>query len=232
MINLDTVIKDFISRLPTPPLYENVLKEIEKTLEVLSETGKIELGPDENLRGTPLEIRTRLLFEKMGFDIRQGHRSNLEDFIISPPTDAENNHPLVLEVKSSNRPNISRGDLRQLDDWVFDLSGEEKARKEGLGGGLDTKAILSQGFFTTKRRHPTPYKGVMIFNGPIGINFSERNSICFDENNREFIEKRDFCIIPLSVLIDYVKAFGEDKTIRLILWECIHKTRGMLKSPE
>ncbi len=137
-----------------------------------------------------------------------------------------------VEVKSSQKPHVSRDNLRQLDDRVFDLAGEVKARKEGLGGGLDPLALVTQGLASRKKRHPTPHKGVMIFNGPVGLDFSERRSICFDENDREFIEKRNFCIISLDVLIDYVKAFEKDEAIRFILWENIHKTAGMLNGPQ
>ncbi len=168
-----------------------------------------------------------MLFEKLGFDVVKG-RSSMEDFIIKPPSDTQINDPLVLEVKSSQKPHLSRDNLRQLDDWVFDLSGEEKARKEGLGGGVDPLAMVTQGLASRKKRHPTPHKGILIFNGPVGIDFSERSSICFDENDREFIEKRNFCIISLDVLVNYMKAFEKDEAIRLIFWESIHKTAGML----
>lgn len=232
MADLKTVLQDYLPSCSSVPHYDDLLKEIKTALENLLEAGAIALGEDKDLTGTALEIRTRLLFEKLGFDIVRG-RPHLEDFIVRPLSGAEFQDPLVLEVKSSKKPNVSRDDLRQLDDWVFDLSGEQKARKEGLGGEADAVAIFTSGYFTSKKRHPTPHKGVMIFNGLAGKDFSERNRITyFDENDREFIEKRNFCIISLEVLIDYEKAFEKDKEMRVVFWERIHQTVGMLDSPE
>ena len=174
MTNLKLVIENYVSSLPSLLRYDMMLKEIETILESLSETGALTLGHDKDLTGKALEIRIRLLFEKMGFDVVKG-RSSMEDFIIKPPLDTQISDPLVLEVKSSQKPNLSRDNLRQLDDWVFDLSGEEKARKEGLGGGVDPLAMVTQGLASRKKRHPTPHKGVLIFNGPVGIDFSVRS---------------------------------------------------------
>jgi len=90
---------------------------------------------------------------------------------------------------------------------VFDLSGEEIARKEGLGGGIDPKAMMTHGLISSKRRHPNPHRGVMIFNGPVGVQFSDRSVVCFNENDREFIEKRNFCIVAFGNLVEYEKGF-------------------------
>ena len=73
----------------------------------------------------------------------------------------------------------------------------------------------------------------MIFNGLVGEDFSQRNRIIyFDENDREFIEKRNFCIISLEVLIAYEKAYEEDRQMGIVFWERIHQTTGMLSGPE
>jgi hypothetical protein len=232
MADLKAVIEGHVLSLPSPALYDDVLKKIVTILGSLSERGIIALGEDKNLTGKPLEIRTKLLFEKMDFDIYKG-RPSLEDFIVRPPSGAQKSDPLVLEVKSSGKPHIRRDDLRQLDDWVFDLSGEEDARKEGLGGGPGKGlAMITHGLMSDKERHPTPHKGVMVFNGPVGMDFSKRDRDGFDENDREFIEKRNFCIISLSVLIGYVDAFQKGTTTGLVLWETIHKTTGMLNGPQ
>jgi hypothetical protein len=231
MTDLKGVIESHVLSFASPPPYEDLLKEIVATLESLSEKGAIVLGHDKDLTGKALEIRTRLLFRGMSFDIHAG-RSALEDFIIPPPPDTQRKDPVVLEVKSSRKPHIGRDDLRQLDDWVFDLSGEEEARKEGLGGGPGRGlAVVTHGLMSDKTRHPTPYKGIMVFNGPIGTDFSERRDNCFDENDREFIEKRNLCIIPLKVLIDYLATFQKDEGTRLVFWERIHKTAGTLGNP-
>ena len=104
----------------------------------------------------------------------------MEDFVVKSPFDYEPSKPIVLEVKSSRKQHISRDQLRQLDDWVFELSGEQEARKYGLQGkgGIDTLAFVSHGMVTRESRpryHPTPHKGVFIFNGPVGTPFNKRN---------------------------------------------------------
>ncbi|MBI4701993.1 MAG: hypothetical protein HY744_12720 [Deltaproteobacteria bacterium] len=45
---------------------------------------------------------------------------------------------------------------------MFELSGEEEARKHGLGGGVDPLAVATGGFASQRRHHPTPHKGVML----------------------------------------------------------------------
>lgn len=230
MSGLRKAIKNYISSYENKLRYDEVKNNIDSILDELVESGEIVLGHDKDLTGHSLEIRTKILFEQMGFEIRKG-RQGLEDFVIEPPPNARPNEPLVLEVKSSRKPNIERKSLRQLDDWVFDLSGEEKARKEGLGGDADIEAMVFGGMSTSKKKHPSPHKGVMIFNGPIGIDFDKRNTSCVNENDIEFIEKRNFCIVPFGVLILYAEAYLKDNSIKEALWDKIHKTAGLLKPP-
>ena len=108
--------------------------------------GIISPGPDERLRGQYLETRTAQLFRQMGFVVERGPRGAY-DARIPPPTDSEPSRPCVVEVKSSSRPGPTRRDLRQLDDWVFEMSGEQEARKHGLGGKASMQAIGTCGWF-------------------------------------------------------------------------------------
>lgn len=223
-------IRKYVSISEEKPKYDDVLKHIKGILDDLAESGEITLGHDKDLTGEPLEIRTKIIFENMGFEIKKG-RLGLEDFVVQPPPNVQPNEPIVLEVKSSRKQNIDRDNLRQLDDWVFDLSGEEKARKEGLGGGIDYVAMATDGLRTRKKKHPSPHKGVMIFNGPIGEEFNTRKTDCVNPNDVEFVLKRNFCIIPLSVLIVYAEGYTKNVSIKEIFWGCIHKTTGMLDMP-
>jgi hypothetical protein len=190
-----------------------------ESLKRLQQSGAIELEPDHNLSGISLELRVQQIFKNSGFDIKEG-RPRMEDFVITPKEDFENRDPIVVEVKSSRAPQLSLDDLRQLDDWVFDLSGEEKARKSGLGGGLDSLAIATNGYVSRPRRHPTPHKGLLIFNAPVGLPFTERSPQVLHPNQTEFAMKRNFCVIAINELVDLVN--DDPKKV----WTILHETIG------
>ncbi len=190
-----------------------------KQLRLLQKKGLLSLGDDKDLGGLILEIRVQQLFESVEFDIRPG-REGKEDFVITAREDDTPTDSLVVEVKSGKNRPIDLKDLRQLDDWVFDLSGEEQARKHGLGGGIDGLALVTQGLATSKKHHPTPHKGVMIFNGPIGKPFSERSGQILHANQVAFSCKRNFCVIGLEDLISLIEQG------RTSLWTTLHSTEG------
>jgi hypothetical protein len=177
-------------------------------LKLLQQSGDLSLGPDKDLTGMSLELRVLQLFNQINLNISEG-RPGQEDFVVIPEPDDENKDNIVIEVKSARSPNPKIDDLRQLDDWVFDLSGEEEARKHGLGGGLDTTAMVTRGLMSSKKRHPTPHKGVLIFNGPVGTPFEERVSPILNPNQIDFVEKRNFCVVGLNNLITLI-ALGPD----------------------
>jgi hypothetical protein len=224
---LENHLRTYIETI-NPPTFQNIVNAIQDDLEVLTENGLLDLGPDIGLTGKSLEIKIKLLFSSMGFDINNG-RNGFEDFVISPTEGMKPRDPLVLEVKSSRKPNISRDNLRQLDDWVFDLSGEEKARKHGLGGGFDALSFATNGMLSQPKKHPTPHKGVLIFNGPVGLSFENRPPTSIGYNEYDFMNKRNLCVIPLNVLQDYFIKFQDRPEIKDILWEKIHKTIGELE---
>lgn len=230
MSDLKNNIREYVSTRSIKPKYDDVLKHIKGILDDLTENGEIALGNDKDLTGASLEIRIKIIFEKMGFEIKKG-RLGLEDFVVQPPQNIQPNEPIVLEVKSSRKQNLYRDNLRQLDDWVFDLSGEEKARKEGLGGGPDPVALATEGIATARKKHPSPHKGVMIFNGPIGEEFNVRKDDCINPNDFEFVEKRNFCVIPFHTLVVIAEAYTKNVSIKETFWDCIHKTSGILDMP-
>ena len=188
-------------------------------IKLLQKNGDLELGADKDLTGLSLELRVKQIFENAGLNINEG-RSGQEDFVVIAHENDEHKDNLVIEVKSSRSPNPKLDDLRQLDDWVFDLSGEEKARKQGLGGGLSPISMATNGMFNITERHPTPHKGVLVFNGPIGIAFKERNSSILHPNQIEFVEKRNFCIIGIDSLATLMKQNKNNA------WSILHATIG------
>ena len=219
-------IRVAVSKVREPNL-KAILDAFNSELQSLADSGVVTLGEDHDLSGMGLEIRTKLLLKTIGYDVRRG-RDGMEDLVIDPDETLSPAKPICIEVKSSRSPQVSRDNLRQLDDWVFDLSGEELARKKGLGGGIDPLALVTEGMATRKQHHPSAHKGVMVFNGPVGVPFNERGSECVSANGMEFVIKRDFCIIPLDVLVTYAKHSGSAGGIRRQLWARIHSTSGIL----
>lgn len=234
--SLREAIEGSIKKIGEPQLAD-VWKTIERQIARLCEEGFISFGDDHALTSFGLECRVKQVFQSMKFAITPG-RDGMEDFTVpvpdgfQPPT-AKPHNPLVLEVKSSRKPFISRDDLRQLDDWVFELSGEEKARKHGLGGGggPDLMAFVSHGMLTSDSQpafHPSPHKGVMVFNGPIGTPFSKRRTSCLGSDIEEFAYKRNFCIIPFDILLKYLETYQRDSSTRKQFWDQIQLTAGLL----
>lgn len=195
---------------------EHFLRE---ELKALQRSGKLKLGKDEELTGTSLELRVQQLFQDAGFNIQEG-RPGKEDFVVAAIENDEVGDNLVVEVKSSRATQPDLDDLRQLDDWVFDLSGEEQARKHGLGGGVDVLAMVTKGMISRAKRHPAPHKGVFIFNGAVGTPFSERPTQILHPNQLEFAKKRNFCVIGLGNLFELLDK-GRNEA-----WTTLHETVG------
>ena len=89
-------------------------------------------------------------------------------------------------------------------------------------------AIGTHGMFTTTQRHPSPHKGVLVFNGPVRTRFDQRSVQCVAPNDQEFVEKRNFCVIPFSVLISYARRCSEDRSVIGELWQLVHTTGGII----
>jgi len=214
------------------PLFGEIYGIFKSEIASLCEEGIIVFGKDYTLSGFALECRVKNIFKELSFEIDKG-REVMEDFVVKPPAEFEPLKPIVLEVKSSRKQHISRDQLRQLDDWVFALSGEQEARKYGLQGkgGIDTLAFATNGLLTRKsrpRHHPTPHKGVFIFNGPIGTPFNKRISNCLSPNDEDFVNSRDFCILPFGILLGYLEKYAIDSKVKKEFWEEIHGTSGLL----
>ena len=200
-------------------------QDIGGLLRELAETGTVSIGEDKNLTGESLEVRTSLLLKLAGFTVLPG-RKQLEDFTVEAPSGAATTRPLVIEVKSDRKPYIQRDDLRQLDDWVFDLSQEDRARKHGLGGGIDPLAVATSGLVSRRHQHPTPHKGILVFNGPVGMVFSERKFSPLSVDTLAFAIKRGFCVLPFGRLIDAVESVKDGRHSAHQLWEKLQSTEG------
>jgi len=215
-------IKTFLSAEGISDL-SSARARLDEELRLLQKAGVLTLESDEKLLGFSLELRVQRAFESAGFSISEG-RPGMEDFVVESRTDFEPKDNVVLEVKGSRKSQPTLDDLRQLDDWVFDLSGEEKARKVGLGGGIDPMAIATRGLASRAKRHLAPHKGVLVFNGPVGIPFSERPKDILHPNQLEFAAKRNFCVIGLGQLLQVLDSGPENA------WKAFHSTVGEYQS--
>lgn len=202
-------------------VFDKAEKFLKQQLEELQKAGKLLLSPDHTLTGSSLELRVDHLLRDAGLPVERG-RDSMEDFVVKLQNEKSIFEAVVIEVKSAKNSQPALDDLRQLDDWVFDLSGEETARKHGLGG-RDVLAMATDGHLTTLRKHPSPHKGVFVFNGQVGKPFDERTRLILPNNQLEFAIKRNFCIISLDRLIELCVR-GKDE-----LWSAFMKTVGVFE---
>lgn len=224
---LISAINTYVGNHPEKTFSE-VSNAIGKELNRLSESGSLALGNDKDLTGESLEIRVFLLLRDMGIPIDRG-REGLEDFVAKAPENTTPNIPLAIEVKSNRKPCVTREHLRQLDDWVFDLSQEEMARKKGLGGKSDPVAMIHGGLMTTTHHHPTPHKGVLVFNAPVGMLFEQRISSPLGPDEIDFAIKRNFCVISIDALISASESIQQGHKNVLDIWQKIHETCGIFE---
>jgi len=122
-------------------------------------------------------------------------------------------------------------DLRQLDDWVFDLSGEAAERRQSLrfGGRHGGQAI---GAVQPKTGHPSPHKGVLVFNGPTTEALSARERRAFEPRTAALVESRCLCVILVQDLNSWLaKLNSGNAAAPADLWSEIHSTNGLLASP-
>lgn len=227
----DRLIEDLVSAILTitDPYYDEINENIDQLLKKLYRSGKIKIKEDNYLSNGALEIRVEELFQIMGFQIRSGRKNNLEDFLVDPSKEFETQIPLVIEVKSSKGPCLLLDDLRQLDDRVFELSGEEEIRKRRALKDSKNIFYITAGLPPGPDTHPTPHKGVLIFNGPLKVPFADRPKNCVHPNDRDFVEKRFFCIFPFSDIVEISKKISEGNLDKKQIWESIHQCSGLWK---
>ena len=210
---------------------------------------------DFQLTRTALEKRVRELLEICGFVVERG-RHQREDWIVTTPDDWLPNLPIAVEVKSmqpekppGERSPIAgvsptRTHLRQLDDYVFDLSGEKAHRKRGvtawanplirdteIGGRVypDTSTVGAVGYRITP---PNSHKGLLVFNGPADTPFKERPENWLRKSAAEFANERSFCVISLENLISWSEVCLENETGQQRFWGLLCWTCGECPTPE
>jgi hypothetical protein len=131
-------------------------------------------------------------------------------------------------VKSSRRNGPGLSELRQLDDWVFRLSGEEKARKDGLSS---PSRIITGGFGGGPVHHPSPHKGVFVFNGPLGKPFSDRDEKWLGPNELDFADSRNFCMLRFETLLNWSRLIEQGTVSLQEFWKLLHHTVGTMPEP-
>jgi hypothetical protein len=212
--------------------FEDLESWFESKMEKLVNDGKIFYRNDEYLGGKALEIKVRHILKQIGFKIM--FEKNIDsDGIIHHNDGFHLKKPIVLEIKSGKSNCPSRTQLRQLDDYIFELSGEEKARKEGLGEtGLKYDPLQSIYGNNLKKQkklyHPTPHKGLMIYNNTEGSFFKENFVFELGYNEKEFSVKRDICILSYKEFLELSKPIIENEMPLEYLWDLIHKTVGTI----
>jgi len=195
--------------------FSNAEYFLKNKLKELQTNGDLTIGEDKNLIGNELELRVEQLFIEYGFNIAQG-RDGKEDFIVTPSENNELPDKIVIEVKSSKKSCTELRHLRQLDDWVYDLSGEEGARKNGI----NSSSPLNTFGLGVSKKHPTPHKGLLVFNNSVGLEFENRPERLIHSNQEDFVMKRNFCIIRLDHLVSLLAEKKEDA------WQVLHETVG------
>ena len=212
--------------------YNSLLKQFKKFIEIMAINGVVELGDDFKLKDDLLEIRVGLLFKYAGMEVIDVRYKKKQDFIIEPLKESGFYIPLVIEVKSSGKAWPKLDDLRQLDDWVFDLSGEKGIRKHGYKLWNKPRSKISGraiGAVQPPLIHPERYKGVFVFNGPTNQPFKERSRDWVVAEQKQFVKDRGFCMISLESLIRWAEAcHGDDGHLKLF-WQKIYETNGILE---
>lgn len=201
----------------------------EGALRELTERGKINLLPDYRLGDRALEIRVRQLLVSMNLDAQWG-RERKEDIVVGVPSFARPSIPLVIEVKSGKSASTSMRDLRQADDWVFDLSGESKNRQRGIDDPGKQRGYRSKGAMQAAP-FDKPKKGVLVFNGEVGTKFDDRHEFRIEANQLDFLEKRYICVISFQCLLSWESAFKRSPSIVQTFWSQVQKCKGVLAGP-
>jgi len=232
MIELGTMpaeddLRAALNALTATHSYQDILDLADRILDELAESGALALGPDHRLGGRGLETRVRLLFAQLGWSGSKPSTIDA-DFVVTVPSGFQPDRPLVIEVKSGKGVAPDRNNLRQLDDWVFELSGEDAARKRNIvAAPAPSRGQLSP---VAARVHPNPHKGVFIYNGPLGTEFTQRPSTWLGPNEIAFAGKRNFCVLRLETLIAWVLVCVTDEK-RREFWKAIQDTAGILRDP-
>jgi hypothetical protein len=214
------------------PEYDFLQERFTSVLDELAESGDLNFGSDYSLGDKALETRVRLILKDMGFSARKGRRS-YEDIVVDVPEFAKPSIPLVIEVKSGNKP-PGRAALRELDDWVFELSGESRNRGLGVENQGQNRNWVSKGAIQATPFAPAPQKGVLIY--------SIRRKEAYDDplhsqnqphfNDVEFAKARSFCIVSLPCLLSWMYECETSPSGAQDFWRTVQSCSGILPHSE
>ncbi|MHC4072990.1 MAG: hypothetical protein ACYSUD_10950 [Planctomycetota bacterium] len=227
--DLRKACQGFATKLSTNT-YNDLLSSFKQLLDTMARNGLVDIGEDTKLTSDALELRVKMLFEHAGMGVLDG-RSGMEDLVIKPPENSGHYIPLVIEVKSRDKQSPLMDHLRQLDDYVFDLSGEKGVRKRGLSQWNKPKSQIggmSIGACQPPHIHPDRHKGVFVFNGPIGMPFENRSKTWLESNQKQFVEDRGFCLMSLEALITWAEVCHGDGDLLNQFWQKIYEANGIL----
>jgi hypothetical protein len=196
--------------------------------------GKLHMNNGYRLAADELVTWVQCTLKEMGLSARIG-RPKLEDLVVDVPEFAADSCPWVVEVKSGAKVNPNIRNLRQLDDWVFDLSGERRIRRSSLelGKGKPNVSHRYIGAIQPAAVHPTTHKGVLIYNGPVGMPLNQRPRPMLGKNQGEnelkFADVRSFCVISLPCLDSWATACAISPTALKEFWSSVQICMGELE---
>ena len=200
-------------------------------LDKLAKEEVITFSDEYTLRGTYLERRVQLSLKKIGFNVQEG-RPRKEDLVCQPPNERQSSHPLVWEVKSGHKPCASTEHLRQLDDWVFELSGESSRRVRSIETQRTQRTTIYPFGHLIPPHNTEPVKGVFLYNGYVGepsVPFQDRpRRVALDANEQDFAQSRGFCALTFETLLTWEHAISAGRCNSLDFWDSIQQTLGEL----
>jgi hypothetical protein len=213
-------------------VYEELMETFEHALKNLLQQGLVHFGPDYKLGGKALEFRVQTIFEQLDFRV-ETPRQKQEEFIVSA-ANCKRGIPVVVEVKSSNKATISREYLRQLDDYIYELSDEQAIRLAGLRPKKTGTVIRPFGNWIGETTHPKPHKGLLVFNGPVTLPFDDEGRLRTNwvgHNELEFARTRGFCLVRFETLLAWQSLCLSDAKKLPCFWNAIHDTFGVMEPP-
>ncbi len=160
------------------------------------------------LTGPELEREVRTVFLELGATlVDQGGRDNHDGYFHYGPDDRQV-FRFVLETKSTTRRPANLEMVRQLDDWVYQLSGEEWARKHG--SKINGLALLTDGLGTSAAQHLKPHRGVLVLNHCCMKPLPRPEP--FPGKVVEFAQTRAFCLLTWPDLLLLRRRVSEGST--------------------
>lgn len=171
------------------------------------------------LSGNLLMFEVHNIFRSFGGEIVDPGGKDTHDGIVH-----YKKYKFVLEIKSHETKGALLKDLRQLDDYVFTLSGEEKMRKERPEQVICL--IWGKVHIEPSSRPPDPHRGVFIINH---CYLKKERCNPFHHNIIKFAEKRALCLIDWPTFLNIKKKFDKGILSSDEIFEKIYNTWGILQ---